>query len=274
MNIRRYAILLLLSSLISFATFGQIGTTPVYLKFRTDKVYLLEGERVEIAADLYVGTWENPAQNLYAATFDLVFPSDIAIANVTSFEYDNQSFFGKNEAVTFFNKAPEFLKDGRLNISIRRNDGKSVSGFGKIGTVRFVTTHDIIGSRNIEETPFTVKLESIKLWDVERKELPYEADEDGATIIIVNDILARAQRLSGVRQVEVYPNPVRDILFINLQNLQGERFELFNTAGQRVKNDQVRGDQVRISTHDLRRGMYIVKIHTEEGIITRRVLLQ
>jgi hypothetical protein len=274
MNIRRCILTTIVSLFFSFVSFGQTEITPVYLKFRADKVYILEGERIEIVADLYVGTWENPVQNLYAATFNLVFPADVVLAESTSFSYEPQSFLGKKEDVTILNKAPETLKEGRLNISFSRSDGKSVNGFGKIGEIRFITNSDIIGSRNIEETPFTVKPESIKLWNLERNELPHEADENGATIIIVNDILARGQRLSGVRQVEVYPNPVRDILFINLQNVQGERLEIFNATGQRVKGDQVQGDQVQISTKDLRPGLYIVKIHTEEGIITRRVVLQ
>lgn len=274
MNIRRWFGTLIFVHLFSFVTFGQIGFTPVYIKFRTDKIYILEHERVEFVADLYIGTWENPVQNLYAGNFDLVFPVDVVLPESTYFIYNRQSFFGDDSHVISFNKNPEALKSGHLNISVSRTDGKSIGGFGKIGEIRFVVSGDIIGGRNVEETSFTVKPESIKLWNVERKEIPYEADEDGATIIIVNDILARAQRLSGVRQVEVYPNPVRDILFINLQNLHGERLELFNTTGQRVKADQVQGNQVQISTKDLRPGLYIVKIHTEEGIITRRVLLQ
>lgn len=274
MNIRRWILTTIVSLLFSFVSFGQTETTPVYLKFRADKVYILEGERIEIVADLYVGTWENPVQNLYAATFNLVFPADVVLAESTSFSYEPHSFLGKKEDVTILNKAPETLKAGHLNISLSRSDGKSVSGFGKIGEIHFITIHDIIDSRNVEETPFMVKPESIKLWDVERNELPHETDADGATVIIVNDILARGQRLSGIRQVEVYPNPVRDMLFINLQNVQGERFELFNTTGQRVKADRVQGNRVQISTKDLHPGLYIVKIHTENGIITRRVVLQ
>lgn len=274
MNIRRCIALMTAFSLISFVTFGQIGTTPIYLKFRADKVYVINQERVEITADLYIGTSEHPVSGLYAASFDLIFPTDVIAADLTFFKYYPSSFLGKNGDIQHFNKSPEFLKEGRLNISISRNDGKSVSGFGKIGEVSFVIMTDIIGSRNVEETPFTVKMEYVKLWDVERNELPHEIDEDGATIIIVNDILARNSQRTNQKQVEIYPNPAREVLSIHLQNVRGERVELFNAAGQRVWRDQVSGDQVQVSTKDLRSGIYTVKIHTEEGVITRRVLVQ
>lgn len=274
MKIRRCFLSLIMISLISITTYAQIGTTPVYFKFRTDKVYVLEAGKVEISLDLYVGTFENPVKNLYAGAFDLVFPPDLILADQTTFTYDSQSFWGTSDEVNIFNKAPEALKGGQLNISISRKDYKNINGFGKVGTVSFVTTHDIIGGRNVDESPFTVKGEHIKLWNVDGNELPSETDEEGATVVIVNDILARNAQDASNRQVEIYPNPARDQLYIQLKNLRGQRFEIFNIAGQRVLSDQLRGDQATISTKDLHSGLYLIKIYTQEGTLTRRILLQ
>lgn len=253
---------------------AQTGTLPVYLKFRSDKIYILDEQRVEFVADLYVGTWETPAQGLYAATFDLSFPTDIILSASTTFTYNTQSFLGEAQDVKVLHKASQQLSKGYLNISISRLDRKSVNGFGKIGEVSFVTTHDIIGSRNVDETPFNVKAEHVKLLDVNGNELPNETDENGATILIVNDILAQSARIGNARQVDVFPNPASDQLYIQLRNVQGERLEIFNVAGQRIKNERVQGDQLQISTKDFRPGLYTIKIYTKEGVISRKVLLQ
>jgi len=272
MSIRCY--LLCWIVFISFDLIGQTGATPVYLKFRSDKIYIIDEQQVEVTADLYVGTSENPVSGLYSASLDLVFPTDVIAADLTFFKYYTTSFIGDSQNVEVFNKSPEALKAGHLNISISRNDGKSVSGFGKIGEVSFVIMGDIIGSRAVNETPFTVKAEYIKLLDVEGNELPHETDADGATIIIVNDILARDGGGTNTPQIAIYPNPASDQLYIQLQNLRGEQVEIFNISGQRVKQERVQGDQVRIDTKNLRPGLYTVKIHAEEGVITRRVLIQ
>lgn len=274
MTTRQFLFTIAILFLIPGVIFAQTGIIPVYLKFRADKVYILEEGNVEIVADLYIGTWENPAQNVYTASLDLTFPSDVVFSNSTSFRYNPSSFFGKEDNVVVLNKAPGALKEGSLNISISRNDGKSINGFGKVGEVQFVILGDLIGSRNVDETFFTVKAEHIKLVDVDGNELPHETDEAGATITIVNDILAREGRALNTPQATVFPNPASDQLYIQLRNLTGERLEIFNVAGQRVLSDQVRGDQLAIDTKGLRSGLYTIKIHTEEGVITRRVLLQ
>ncbi len=258
----------------SSSVFAQGGMASVYLKFRADKIYILDETRVEFVADLYVGTWEAPIQNLYAATFDLTFTSDVILSELTSFVYYPQSFFGAESDVKIIHKNTQQNSKGYLNISISRTDNKGVNGFGKIGEVRFITVSDIIGGRNLDETPFTVVPEYVKLVDVNGNELPHETDSDGATIIIVNDILAREGRALNAPQATIFPNPASDQLYIQLQNLTGERLEIFNVAGQRVLSDQVRSDQVTINTKDLMPGLYTVKIYTEEGTITRRVLLQ
>lgn len=272
MNIRCGLFFLIL--LTSFDLIGQIGTIPVYLKFRSDKLYIISEQQVEVTADVYVGTLETPVSSLYAASFDLSFPTEFLSADLTTFKYNSTAFLGGIDEVTILNKSPEALKGGHLNISLSRKDGKSVNGFGKIGEVQFIILGDIIGSRNGEEIPFTVKGERIKLWNVDGNELPSETDEEGATVVIVNDILARNAQDASNRQVEIYPNPARDQLYIQLKNLRGQRFEIFNIAGQRVLSDQVRGDQATISTKDLHSGLYLIKIYTQEGTLTRRILLQ
>ncbi len=254
--------------------YAQAGATPVYLKFRSDKIYILDESRVEFVADLYIGTWAAPVQNLYAATFDFVYPADVILPEFTSFVYYSQSFLGEEQNIKVVSKDFQQILKGHLNISISRMDGKAISGFGKIGEVHFITIGDLIGSRNTDEIPFTVKAEYVKLVDADGRELPHETDPIGATILIVNDILAQSARIVNARQVAIFPNPASDQLYIQLRNVQGERLEIFNVAGQRVKNESVQGDQLQISTKDFHPGLYTIKIYTKEGVISRKVLLQ
>lgn len=257
---------------LSLRTFAQGGEPLIYLKFTADKVYIVDNQKYEFTADIFIGDENVPASNIYATTFDIVFDADLVIADSTLFSYNAQSFLGSAAEISISSKTQASDK-GRLNIAISRVDGKNVSGFGKIGTVKFITVSDIIGSREIEEVPFNGALESIQLLNAEGDALRFKSDPDGDTILLINDILARSNRTLAERGIQVYPNPTSNLIHINLRNLRSEELELFNAQGQLVRFEPIRSDYVQLSTTNLEPGIYLVRIRAEEGIFTKRVLI-
>ncbi|MBK7871115.1 MAG: T9SS type A sorting domain-containing protein [Saprospiraceae bacterium] len=257
---------------LSLHTFAQGGEPLIYLKFTSDKVYIVDNQKYEFTADVFIGDENVPASNIYATTFDIVFDANLVIADSTLFSYNAQSFLGSAAEISISSKTQASDK-GRLNIAISRVDGKNVSGFGKIGTVKFITVSDIIGSREIEEVPFNGALESIQLLNAEGDALRFKSDPDGDTILLINDILARSNRTLAERSIEIYPNPASNLIHINLRNLRSEELELFNAQGQLVRFEPIRSDYVQLSTTNLEPGIYLVRIRAEEGIFTKRVLI-
>ncbi len=259
-------------TLISFNAFAQAGMPSVYLKFKEDKIYVLNNEKVEFTADVFIGSPDKPVENLYAVGLEIIFPAELVLSDSTYFTYHPQSFLGQSSEITISQKN-QALDKGRFHIAVSRTSGKSINGFGKIGTVHFITVSDIIGSRAMEEVPFNATIENVLLLDANGNQLSHETDEDGETVLLINDILARSAR-AGERLIEIYPNPVSDQLHINLRNLHGEALEIFDIQGQRVQTEPIRSQNVHVFTENFQPGIYLIRIRTEEGIFTKRILVE
>ncbi len=262
-------------ALLTAASLAQSGVPPVYLKFEHDKIFIINDQKVAVTADLYIGTAQMPVQNIYALSLDIAFPSDLIIPDSTSFTYDPNSFLGGEEEVIILRKSDPPLAKGRMDITIGRTDGKDVSGFGKIGTYSFITTHDIIGSRlgDNAEVLFDIDLLRMDARNAAGESVPLEADEEGASVMIILDRLANSLRLND-RRVDVYPNPANDVLYVSTQNLRTETIEVFNAFGQRVYLTPLRTNTLQLATANYQPGIYFLKIHAEEGVVTRRFVIR
>ena len=69
-------------------------------------------------------------------------------------------------------------------------------------------------------------------------------------------------------EVAVYPNPVIDRLFVKAENLQ--MVEVFNQVGQLVFSSK----EAEIDLQQLSEGVYLVRIVSGEGMITKRIVKQ
>ncbi|MEM1320548.1 MAG: T9SS type A sorting domain-containing protein, partial [Bacteroidota bacterium] len=76
-------------------------------------------------------------------------------------------------------------------------------------------------------------------------------------------------------RVRVFPNPATNHLWIDAPHLELEQLSLYDAYGQLVIHNQSlqRGrSQVLLST--LPSGIYLLKIQSPEGILTRRIVLE
>lgn len=67
----------------------------------------------------------------------------------------------------------------------------------------------------------------------------------------------------------VYPNPVKDNLTINADNMR--RITIINTMGQVVYDHEVKSDSEEINMSQYESGVYMVRITTDNGMTTQRV---
>ncbi|MGB1204791.1 MAG: T9SS type A sorting domain-containing protein [Chitinophagales bacterium] len=76
--------------------------------------------------------------------------------------------------------------------------------------------------------------------------------------------------------VDMYPNPIKNTLNVNLESLTGEiSLEVYNVTGQVVSATQTTGNS--IATLDFATqasGVYFVKVTTNEGSFTKRVVVE
>lgn len=73
--------------------------------------------------------------------------------------------------------------------------------------------------------------------------------------------------------VEVYPNPVSEILYLNLPRQSNWNWEFFSLGGKLYKSGSMKGESNSISVRDLPSGVYLLRIRDGESIANKRVLI-
>ena len=69
----------------------------------------------------------------------------------------------------------------------------------------------------------------------------------------------------------IYPNPAKDNIIINLKNNESANISLFNILGQEVISTISNNNQTTIDVSDLNRGLYIVKVKQKGQTFTSKV---
>ena len=76
-----------------------------------------------------------------------------------------------------------------------------------------------------------------------------------------------------VLAISLYPNPVKNKLFINT-TANIEQLEIYSITGQLVKQQTSFKDKVSINTEDLIAGVYFVKVTTKEGLVSTHKIIK
>ena len=70
-------------------------------------------------------------------------------------------------------------------------------------------------------------------------------------------------------QIQIYPNPVKDILIINNEHLQLiNNVEICDLLGKTLSTHSTN----KINVSNLPKGVYLVKIYTDKGVKVERVI--
>lgn len=95
---------------------------------------------------------------------------------------------------------------------------------------------------------------------------------DGAYIVNVTEYVNTSGLESTAdTQLKAYPNPVEDILYIeNANNIN--RVDIYNINGVLVGSSTFGSPEVNVNMSTLDKGLYIVKIYTEENTYTKEVI--
>ena len=71
------------------------------------------------------------------------------------------------------------------------------------------------------------------------------------------------------KRISIYPNPVKHILTVDAK-IQLTKVEVYSILGKKVK--EIHSDFKNIQTHNLPKGIYIVKIYSENEFTTKKIL--
>jgi hypothetical protein len=69
--------------------------------------------------------------------------------------------------------------------------------------------------------------------------------------------------------VSVYPNPANNVINVNATS-NISNVEVYTIAGQKVGDFTANSNSIAISTSNLTSGLYLMQIHTENGVINKK----
>ena len=100
--------------------------------------------------------------------------------------------------------------------------------------------------------PYFSGMSGTYLLEITIKIVGYGTDEELATDLIL------------------YPNPVNDILHVKYDNMQ--QYDVYSVDGRLIKSLQTNNDEEVIDFSDLESGIYMIRITSDKGVVTRRII--
>jgi hypothetical protein len=176
-----------------------------------------------------------------------------------------------------------FLVGGPYKLPVTVHKGDSVQFFGNISLFsnfeplteyRFSPAHGLSDSTDIygwamPDTSITYYLEAVNSAGCRSEKIAYWHIEVIDTTTVSNAIFKNQM------DIEVFPNPARDKITIYSQNSTILAVEMYDLTGTCIyRNLNAGSNRVELETHNLPKGMYVLKIRDEGNTISRRIVIQ
>ncbi len=97
-------------------------------------------------------------------------------------------------------------------------------------------------------------------------------DNITATATATDTLLATNSAEMVTSTIEAYPNPATDVITISSKNNEINSVVMTDINGRTVKNVNVTGTETQINISDLATGVYTMKIISNEGIATKKII--
>lgn len=159
------------------------------------------------------------------------------------------NFAGKYEA---FYGTPFDLDEVEDNVLLNKN------------SVTHIRVIDVVGNINPEYATYDSEGHPVNdPWPTGFNTGGFDLDAIG----VIHD-LAHGVSSNESETVSVYPNPVRDRLFVKGENIQS--VEVFNLVGQKILTTE----ETSIDLSDLNEGVYFLRVVSPSGTVTKRIVKQ
>jgi len=247
----------------------------ISLDFEVDTIFINEDTEgiLTLSAGVIVGSGSKPMEDIYGMSF--YFDYDAALTEETEgivLNYNDNCFFGDANEVIAFGR--ELRSNQQADLVITRLNGQNTSGYGRVATVNFFIIIDIIDGRAESAVDFNVPISGIKVIDKDGDIIPVSVDPKAAKVVFINESITRVKENPLNNQVSVFPNPATDQINIELTDLTGEYVNIFNSLGQLISTHPFDQTRTHISASDLSRGMYLLNIQTDKGLVSKRIVVE
>lgn len=186
-------------------------------------------------ADGNFGLWKTDGTE--AGTVEMVASSDIG----ESFQFLNATEYNGN--LFFFNTQQLWVTDGTASGTELLTDINGVNS-----DILLTQTGSLLSFNN-------------RLW--------FEglSNANGSELTSLLDATLSSGQNNVIAEFKLYPNPTRDMLHIRYSSLIKD-IEIYSSLGQSVLKTQ----SLNIDISDLEAGNYLIKVHTDKGTITKKII--
>ena len=88
-----------------------------------------------------------------------------------------------------------------------------------------------------------------------------------------NLVTTEVAPVAAAQNVNVYPNPANDVIYIKLNATKVSNIRIVDMAGREVANITPSKTLISVPTNELAAGMYFVQLHTATGMLTKKITI-
>jgi PKD repeat protein len=230
---------------ISALPFQSSINPDVSVKF--NKIMYQNGDTV--IADVHIGSAFNPQNNFYGASFKLNYDPSYAVPGTVKFTF-NDSWIGKlNKRFIKFSKIRESL--GLIDLSIVRISQTDTSGYGKIGTLKFVVSNTMPNGKMIFNIMNANKIDHFGI-----NFTPLAGGSDSVNVVQTSSL----ERTSSINHIIIRPNPSNGKFEINSSSLLN-RVCIYNLLGETIYREYFNSSFELIDISNRPQGVYILNVN-------------
>ena len=123
-------------------------------------------------------------------------------------------------------------------------------------------------SSNVSEGNYTFNFSNVIITNTENIDISSLALENGQITVSGTQLSVGDQELE--RSIQLYPNPVKDILSIKSKAIVISKVGIYSVLGKKIK--EVKSNFESIGISNLSKGLYIIRIFSDKGSITKRII--
>jgi hypothetical protein len=215
---------------------------------------------------VFLGQDTLPADSVYGVAFSINYDSELVDAGNIFVEYDS-SWLG-NYGADMLAMSWNFPVDGKIDMAITRTDLQNRNGFGEIARLCIIMIDDISGKTFLQELFYASTSDPLV---ISRDESVIGVTVgDDSLLVYQEDSTTSTSRLLSTG-MELYPNPAQDQLHIQLQDITGTGWAVFNVLGEEVMRRETAFREASIDTRRLAEGLYTISVFTSKGTLSRKV---
>ncbi len=219
-------------------------------------------QNTSVSWPIELGTDSNPAEDVYGLAFSIYYDPTIVVIGSAEVELKD-SWLGTLGADLVMMQRTD-ITAGRIDVAITGMDGMNRSGFGQIALlnleVQGVSVSAVLNLRIDDEKVIT---------NVEQEVIVGAS----STMVTVVDLTASVYSLELNAPFDVFPNPAKDVVYIDPGEANIESVELFDITGRQRNLLKVSVDQKTLFVPEGMSGSFILRVRTDRGLFVRRLVL-